>query len=363
MQKVLDKAAVPTTHELSKLEVATPQLSSAVEIVPQMYKMGATFNLPEIGDSVEVLGAKAGLRSVPRSNPFYEFEVDSLRDMTMFWTSGEKAAKLEGDPSAGKDSLVFEWHSRLNWPLFVVPGSPDLAKVDLLGQMMPTESGTLKWVDGPVVSACRIGASCLISEYNVIDPGMTTGLNLMLEGYSWTIPETGETITPHPLTRFYVTQNAADSRAAVSGRNVTDVANDSRFFNIYKGYMAPEKEEALVLRVLNAASLPNHVAPAEIARIVVQVANDVRGAYNGNTNSIGGQVNSRELVLCVDKPFDTRSLIRWAKLTVMYSGPMKAKGLSGMHYALPRAFKMTPEMHKAVNELVTARLGVDENLH
>ncbi len=256
---------------------------------------------------------------------------------------------LEGDPSAGKTSFIKQWHAKLNVPLETVACSPDTQSYQMFGQLLPTESGTLRWHDGPVTKACRQGTSVLLDEYNILEPGQASALNMVLEGYSWTIPETGEVITPKPSTRFFATQNSIDSKAAVTGRNVLDVANEDRFFYMGVDFLKPDQEEALVLRTLLEGGVPEDVAKT-VSKLTVEVANKVRHAFRDGEEAI-------------EKPFSTRAVLRWAKLTVMYTSVLKAQRRSGIHHAIHRALKMPESMSAAVKEYITLVAGFDENLN
>lgn len=269
--------------------------------------------------------------------------------MTMFWIGGFKSMLIEGDPSAGKTSFIKQWHAKLNVPLSTVACSPDTQNHQVFGQMLPTENGTLRWHDGPVTKACRDGTSVLLDEYNILEPGQASALNLILEGYSWTIPETGEVITPAQSTRFFATQNSIDSQAAVTGRNVMDVANEDRFFYMEVDFLCPEHEEALVLRTLLPGGVQAEVAK-HIAKLTVEVANKVRVAFRDGDEAI-------------EKPLSTRAVLRWAKLASMYTPVLKAKRQSGLHFAMRRALKMPRSMAAAVNEYITLATGFDENLN
>jgi cobaltochelatase CobS len=288
------------------------------------------------------------MTGVPKLDPFYVFETDRLRDLTTFWVGGFKAMLIEGDPAAGKSSLITQWHSRLNVPLDVVPCSPTTENFRLIGQLLPGLDGRLHWQDGPVTRACRLGTSVLLDEYNTLDPGEATALNLLLEGYSWTIPETGEIIEPAPSTRFFATQNSVDSAAAVAGRNVQDVANEDRFVYMEVDYLRAELEEDLVLRHLLSGGVDASHAK-NIAYLTVTVANQVRTAFRDGADAI-------------EKPLSTRAVLRWAKLTAMYNGLQRQKKISAIHYALKRAVKMPLAMQAAVKNLITAQSGVDEDL-
>ena len=315
----------------------------------QKYPIRSTFNIPEAPEKAAILGLKPGLPGVPKVDPYYVFETERLRDMTMFWIGGFKSMLIEGDPSAGKTSFIKQWHAKLNVPLATVACSPDTQNHQVFGQMLPTENGTLRWHDGPVTKACRDGTSVLLDEYNILEPGQASALNLILEGYSWTIPETGEVITPAQSTRFFATQNSIDSQAAVTGRNVMDVANEDRFFYREVDFLCPEHEEALVLRTLLPGGVQAEVAK-HIAKLTVEVANKVRVAFRDGDEAI-------------EKPLSTRAVLRWAKLASMYTPVLKAKRQSGLHFAMRRALKMPRSMAAAVNEYITLATGFDENLN
>jgi cobaltochelatase CobS len=312
------------------------------------YKIRDTFNMPEASAAAEIPGLEPGLLGVPPVDEHYVFSAERLRQFTMFWVGGFRALMIEGDPAAGKTSFVEQIHARLNVPLHKVPCGPTTDRYALLGQLLPDADGKLKWRDGPVVRACRDGSSVLLDEYNVLDPGEATGLNMLLEGYSWTIPETGELITPVRTTRFFATQNGVDSKAAVAGRNVQDVANDDRFSFMQVDYLPADQEKALVKRHLVGGGIPEALADT-VAALCVDVANGVRQAFRADAPDI-------------DKPLSTRVVLRWAKYTVMYQAALRQQRRSGLHYAIGQAVRMSAAMAKAVNEVITLKAGYDENL-
>lgn len=312
------------------------------------YSVRDAFNQPEVPPTTMLPGFEPGLPGVPPVDPQYVFELHTLRKLAIFWIGGFTAMKVEGDPSAGKTSLIAQFHARLHVPLFVVPCSPSTESYQLIGQLLPTEDGRLKWHDGPILRACRLGASCLLDEYNTLDPGQATGLNALLEGYSWTVPETGEIIVPKAGTRFFATQNPEDSKAAVAGRNHQDVANEDRWSYMYVDYIAPATEKALVARHLETGGLTGDLART-IADLCVDVANDVRVAYRNDAPDI-------------DKPLSTRVVLRWAKYTAMFQPAMHQQRKSHLHVAIRQAVRMSSTMAAAVNEMITLRAGYDENL-
>jgi len=326
---------------------AAPAAPSAPKA--RAYIVRDTFGLMSAPPTAVITGLELGLANVPPVNQHYVFEEDTLRQLHMFWASGNRALLIEGDPSAGKTSLFEQFHARLNVPLYKVPCSPSTETYHLIGQYVPREDGKgLRWVDGPVVRACREGTSLLLDEGNTLDPGVATGLNMLLEGYCWTIPETGETITPARTTRFFMTQNPVDSKVMVTGRNVQDAAFDDRWSYMRVSYLRPELEEQLIANYLSHGKVPQDVVQ-NTAKIVVAVANKVREAFRNDAPGI-------------DKPLSTRVLMRWAMYTLMYTGPMRAKKKSALHYAINQAVRMSPEMAAALQEQITLVAGYGPDL-
>lgn len=306
----------------------------------------ASFSLAtDFGQNVPVeaciKGYAPGHPAVP-SKIRYVFMRDKLRDLLAFWEAELVAMKIFGDPGTGKDSIIEQFHARLNWPLYKVACSPSTQAYQLVGQMLPTLSGELRWVDGPVLRAAREGTSVLLSEYNVMDAGETTGLNLLLEGYSIVIPETGETVKPAKGYRVFATENPINSRLNVSGRNVQDVANDDRWMVSEADYMPAAAETQLIAEELvDIGTLPEEAKL--LATQIVTIANKVREAYrNGDPT--------------VEKPMSTRVAIRWAKLFRRFRRVAAEEG-GPMNYSLSRAFSMSPEMAVAVKEFTKTVVG------
>lgn len=311
------------------------------QLVPANYSLAVEFSLPVRPDA-QISGYAPGHPAAPKIDPNYVFMREKMRDLLAFWQSGETALKICGDPATGKTSLVEQFHARLRYPLYKVACHPRLEARDLIGQLYPTESGGLVWRDGPLLKAAREGTTVLIDEYNLIDPGEASGLNMLLEGYSVVIPETGEVVHPAASFRIIATENSVTSRLTVTGRNVQDAANDDRFMVATADYLPAELEIKVVVNALQADGVPPDVAQM-IAEQVVGVANTIRTDYR-----TGDSV--------VDKPMSTRVAIRWAKLVRRFSHVSTQEG-GPMAYAVRRAFQMSPELDAKVVEFIKAKLG------
>lgn len=307
------------------------------------YSLAAEFGLPDFPATAMITGFAGEHPAIPPIDADYVFEFQKLRDFFAFWNSGFNALKIKGDPSTGKTSLCEQWHARLRWPIFKVPCSRSTEASSLIGGMLPIEDGTLKWFDGPVLMAAREGYSVLLDEYNTLDPDQATGLNMLLEGYSITIPQTGEVVTPKPGFRVFGTENDVQSRLAVTGRNVQDAANDDRWMIMRVNYLPAAEEEKVIFKALINAKAPDGVA-RQTAEVLVKLANDIRTAY-------------RKEEVAIDKPISTRALKRWAVLTWRFKQVLAEEG-GPMVYALHRAVDMSPDMSACVEEKVKAKVGL-----
>lgn len=314
------------------------------------YSMEAEFNLPAMNlpagaPRPEYEGYAEGMPHVPGKNDDYYFDRHRLRDLFAFWTNGERALKIMGDPAAGKTSLVTQFHARMRAPLLIYSCSNGTEAHHLFGQLVPQADRTLKWIDGPVLSAARNGYSVLLDEWNTLDPSVATSLNAILEGYSVTIPETGDVVTPHKDFRVFATENSVSSKVSVVGRNVQDAASDDRWMVMEVDYLPAEQERTIIAKYTLAAA-ENHTEAAEmLAKVLVDSASEVRTQFRSGHQSI-------------DKPMSTRVLIRWAKLLRSYRA-VSQDGSERVVHALRRAFAMsTPEMADAVATIVRHKFGV-----
>lgn len=313
------------------------------------YSMETEFNLAAVNvpagtQKPQYQGYAEGLPHVPQKNGDYYFDRERLRDMFAFWTTGERALKIKGDPAAGKTSLVTQFHARMRAPLLIYSCSNGTEAHHLFGQLVPQTDHTLKWIDGPVLSAARNGYSVLLDEWNTLDPSVATSLNAILEGYSITIPETGDVITPHSDFRVFATENPVTSMLSVVGRNVQDAASDDRWMVMEVDYLPPDQEQSIIAKYTLSAVENNNEAAGMLAKVLVNTATEVRSQFrNGHA--------------CIDKPMSTRVLIRWAKLLRSYRA-VSQDGAERVVYAMTRAFSMSShEMSDAVAQIVRTKFG------
>ncbi len=243
---------------------------------------------------------------VPRNNPHFTFAKESLRKLLM-WVAGalaEPGLWVSGPTGAGKSSLIEQFSSRLNIPVFRVPCTGRTTLDDLLGGMQISQEGGMHWVDGPIIAAMRIGGVLLLDEWDLVSPSESTGLNTILDGAPVLIKSTGEYVVAHPDFRVAATGNTFGwsdaSHAGYRAVQKQNLASLDRFASLSVTYL----DEATEIAVLTK-TVPD-VAP--IAEQLVQIANKVRGDF---ISGVGTEKLSNVI--------STRGLIRWARATVAFS--------------------------------------------
>ncbi|MBQ2049646.1 MAG: CbbQ/NirQ/NorQ C-terminal domain-containing protein, partial [Spirochaetales bacterium] len=167
-------------------------------------------------------------------------------------------------------------------------------------------------------------------------------LNSVLDGSPLCIAENGgELITPHPMFRFVATANTnggGDETGLYQGTQRQNLAFADRFILCEIGYPSPEIERRLVRQ--RFPSLPR-----KLCRTMVEYANEIRKLFMGEGPS-DNPSNTIEVTL------STRSLLRWADLTVRFQ-PLAHQGIQPVTYALDRAlaFRASRETRAMLHEL------------
>jgi len=201
---------------------------------------------------------------------------------------------LKGPPGVGKSFLCQYLCARTNRPLYRVTLSETTYKEDLLGQMhlITGEGGdsVTQWVDGPLTRAAREGAVLLLDEINAADSNTAAALNAVMEQKrtrSLTIPQTGETITPHEQFRVVATANPG-----FQGTYELNDAFEDRFRHVKLDYLPTDLEVEVILQRTDLAA-----ERKEELRELVEFAGRLRQAY------ADGELST---------PITTRGLVRIA---------------------------------------------------
>nr|CAJ2472382.1 unnamed protein product [Leishmania braziliensis] len=137
---------------------------------------------------------------------------------------------LEGPTSSGKSSMV-KYLAELTGNKFVRINNHDSTEIqEYLGHYITDELGKLRYVDGILVNAVRHGYWVVLDELNLAPTDVLEALNRLLDdNCELFVPDTQETIKPHPQLRIFATQNPA---GIYSGRKMLSRAFRNRFLEI-----------------------------------------------------------------------------------------------------------------------------------
>ena len=231
---------------------------------------------------------------------------------------------IYGPTGCGKSQGVRQVAACLNWPVYEVTGHSRLEFPELAGGFH-VKDGNMVWHDGPLTAALRGGGVLLINEMDLLAPETAAGLNSILDGSPLFVPELNEYIPRHPEFRFIATGNSngsGDATGLYQGVLRQNIALMSRFTTVQATYLSPD-EEMQILR----AKLPN--LPKGIGQTMIKIANEIRKAFVGNTES-----DTRDRVSVTMSP---RDLLRWGKLALAFQ-PLAEQGEDVLAYSFDRAF-------------------------
>lgn len=290
------------------------------------FPIGKTFNLPEVPDKVTAIGfADSTNPFIPATDQNYVFRKAFLREALAFLKepSGD-ALFITGPTGSGKTSGVTEIASRLNWPVQQCTAHGRMELSDLIGHHAlvsgaPGEVPSMQFMYGPLAIAMKEGHILLINELDLADPSEIAGLNDVIEGRPLVIAQNGgEIIKPHPMFRVIATGNSAgtgDQSGLYQGVLMQNLAFMDRFRFTEVGYADEEAELEILERVTPRL-------PESIRKGMVRIANEIRKLF------LGGEDNEGEISLTIS----TRTLVRWAKLSLVFRGAPNA-----LEYALEQA--------------------------
>jgi len=305
------------------------------------YQVATAFNV-KAPPSLEVTGFEdPDHPHIPVRKP-YVFRNDLLRDVLAYLrNAGGDGMFLTGPTGSGKTSLVTQVAARLNWPVQSVTCHGRMELHALIGQFVLVQ-GETRFVHGPLAVAARDGHVLILNESDLVDPAELAGLNDIIEGQPLVIPENGgEVIRPHPMFRVFATGNSAgggDGSGLYQGVQRQNLAFMDRFRVVHVGY----PEEAVETEVIKTAvpSIPDTV----IAKMIA-VAKEARRLFQGDLNG-----DQTELTVTMS----TRTLVRWASLSVTFKGAPQV-----FHYALNQALtaRAEPEQREAIHKIAEGIFG------
>ena len=287
----------------------------------------------------EVRGYSETCAWTPAPDPDYVFR-EASRDVVMWLERASEPLYIFGPTGCGKTSCVKQVAARLNYPVFEITGHGRLEFADIVGHLS-VQGGDMVYEYGPLALAMRYGGLLLFNEIDLTSPEMAAGLHGVLDGAPLCIAENGgELVTPHSMFRFCATANTnggGDDTGLYQGTQRQNLAFADRFVLAHMDYPEPELETQLL-----RTRFPQ--LPEPLADKMVLYANKVRKLFMGEAED--------SLVNCIEVTFSTRSLLRWADLTLRFREVGGNKGYP-LGPALDRAlaFRASPETRAMLHEL------------
>lgn len=301
--------------------------------------IGDTFGIEEArGVAIEGY-ADTGNPFVPKVIDGYIHRQELLSDITGWLKIGDgEGLYVVGPTGCGKTTGITQVLAQLNWPTQRITGNKRLEFSDFVGHYTVIE-GDMVFIDGPLTAAMRNGHAFLLDEADKLEPGEGANLNTVIEEGRLTIPENGgEVVTAAEGFRFIVTANTAgagDRSGLYQSTLRQNAAFMDRFWVVRTDYPEVAQEQAILAGV--ASDLPDW-----LRNKMIEVANEVRALFVGDTE--GPQI---------ELPMSTRTLSRWARLSLAFHGVAKS-GKNPLNHALDRAFlnRTEPETREAVHGIV-----------
>jgi nitric oxide reductase NorQ protein len=191
---------------------------------------------------------------------------------------------LKGETGVGKGELTKHVAANTNRPVYQANLGEEIRVEDLIGHYELVD-GETEWVDGHLTKAVREGAIFQADEFNAASGAVTIMLHSVLEDNGvLTVPQTGETIKPHPEFRVVGTMNPQ-----YAGTQQQNRATMNRFVHIELDYISADREVSVVMDNTSLADKRE----SEIESLV-ETVNELREDYKNG--EIVTPVSTRELI-------------------------------------------------------------------
>ncbi|GLE05581.1 hypothetical protein PINS_up014613 [Pythium insidiosum] len=217
---------------------------------------------------------------------------ENLRHLSRAALIGKYPVLLQGPTSAGKTSLISYLAARIGQKCVRINNHEHTDIQEYLGSYVSDSNGKLTFKEGVLVEAVRNGWWIILDELNLAPSEVLEALNRLLDdNRELFLPETQETVKPHPKFMLFATQNPP---GLYGGRKVLSRAFRNRFLEIQVDE-APTSELQTILQ--ERSSLP----PSYCAILIdvmrqLQLVRQQSSIFAGKSGFI-----------------TTRDLLRWAE--------------------------------------------------
>ncbi|TDH69545.1 hypothetical protein CCR75_002271 [Bremia lactucae] len=155
---------------------------------------------------------------------------ENLRHVARAVLIGKYPVLLQGPTSAGKTSLIGYLAARIGQKCVRINNHEHTDIQEYLGSYVSLSNGKLAFKEGVLVEAVRKGWWVILDELNLAPSEVLEALNRLLDdNRELFLPETQESIKPHPKFMLFATQNPP---GLYGGRKVLSRAFRNRFLEI-----------------------------------------------------------------------------------------------------------------------------------
>lgn len=281
---------------------------------PELIDISAAkvLGLPALGRAA-VPGYKPGHEfsaQVPARDQDYVFRKDVVLELLVWMTTkrsfGNDGLWISGPTGSSKSTIVEQLCNRLSIPVWVVQCSGTTEAEDIIGGV-GLRDGSTGFIPGPALKAHAAGGVLLLEEADRLRPDVMGSIAPLMENRAF---EAGGQMVDRAGTNLFsivVTSNTRggrDSTGLWQGAKQQNLATLHRFQTISVGYMDADTELRLLDKkvVSKIAGTPEELdSMRDQCKILVQVANKVRSAFQDELSA-------------VDTVISTRVLLKWADL-------------------------------------------------
>lgn len=265
--------------------------------------------------------------------PFVEKNMMNLVRAT---SGGKFPILIQGPTSAGKTSMI-NYLAKISGHKFVRINNHEHTDLqEYLGTYVSDDNGKLIFKEGILVEALRHGHWIVLDELNLAPTDVLEALNRLLDdNRELFIPETQETVRPHPDFMLFATQNPP---GLYGGRKVLSKAFRNRFLELHFDDI-PQNELEVILR--------------ERCRIAPSYAKKIVDVYK----ELGVKRQSARLFEQKNSFATLRDLFRWAQREAVGYEELAANG-----YMLLAERVRKPEEKIVVKEALEKVMKVKLNM-